>query len=308
MYAGASGDFNPMHHDEVAAQAAGLPSVFGHGMFTAGPARDRASPTTSASATSRRTGCASRSRPGPARRCTTTSRSTREAARQRDRARVRARERERRGEDPGRGRRRAAGATADRWPACASTSRRPTSRPSRSGTAAAKGSSSSGTATRAARTTSTRGRSARSAGATTSSGRRRRAAATLYTYSIVHQNDLPPFNERVPYVAAVVELEEGPRVMTNIEGAPFDELRVGMPVVVDFKPLDDEITIADLPRRALTGRSDRERRRAGLELPVRRAAARGVPAAARRAERVDVADRLARRRPTARRTSSSAWS
>ena len=36
MYAGASGDFNPMHHDEFAAQAAGLPSVFGHGMFTAG--------------------------------------------------------------------------------------------------------------------------------------------------------------------------------------------------------------------------------------------------------------------------------
>jgi len=36
VYAGASGDFNPMHTDEVAAQAAGLPSVFGHGMFTAG--------------------------------------------------------------------------------------------------------------------------------------------------------------------------------------------------------------------------------------------------------------------------------
>jgi acyl dehydratase len=36
MYAGASGDFNPMHHDEIAAQEAGLPSVFGHGMFTAG--------------------------------------------------------------------------------------------------------------------------------------------------------------------------------------------------------------------------------------------------------------------------------
>ena len=36
MYAGASGDFNPMHHDEIAAQQAGLPSVFGHGMFTAG--------------------------------------------------------------------------------------------------------------------------------------------------------------------------------------------------------------------------------------------------------------------------------
>jgi acyl dehydratase len=36
QYAGASGDFNPMHHDEVKAQAAGLPSVFGHGMFSAG--------------------------------------------------------------------------------------------------------------------------------------------------------------------------------------------------------------------------------------------------------------------------------
>ena len=36
MYAGSSGDFNPMHHDETKAQAAGLPSVFGHGMFSAG--------------------------------------------------------------------------------------------------------------------------------------------------------------------------------------------------------------------------------------------------------------------------------
>lgn len=35
-YAGASGDFNPMHTNEVAAKEAGLPSVFGHGMFTAG--------------------------------------------------------------------------------------------------------------------------------------------------------------------------------------------------------------------------------------------------------------------------------
>jgi acyl dehydratase len=36
MYAGASGDFNPMHHDEVKARAAGQPSVFGHGMFSMG--------------------------------------------------------------------------------------------------------------------------------------------------------------------------------------------------------------------------------------------------------------------------------
>jgi acyl dehydratase len=36
MYAGASGDYNPMHHDEVKAVAAGQPSVFGHGMFSMG--------------------------------------------------------------------------------------------------------------------------------------------------------------------------------------------------------------------------------------------------------------------------------
>jgi acyl dehydratase len=36
MYAGASGDYNPMHHDEVKAQQAGQPSVFGHGMFSMG--------------------------------------------------------------------------------------------------------------------------------------------------------------------------------------------------------------------------------------------------------------------------------
>jgi len=67
--------------------------------------------------------------------------------------------------------------------------------------------------------------------------------ATLYTYSIVHQNDLPPYNESVPYVAAVVDLEEGPRVMTNIEGVPFEDLRVGMQVVVDFKAISDDVTI-----------------------------------------------------------------
>ncbi|HLI54956.1 MAG TPA: MaoC/PaaZ C-terminal domain-containing protein [Acidimicrobiales bacterium] len=36
QYAGASGDFNPMHTDEVAAREAGMQSVFGHGMFSAG--------------------------------------------------------------------------------------------------------------------------------------------------------------------------------------------------------------------------------------------------------------------------------
>lgn len=36
QYAGASGDYNPMHHDEILAGKAGLPSVFGHGMLSMG--------------------------------------------------------------------------------------------------------------------------------------------------------------------------------------------------------------------------------------------------------------------------------
>ncbi|MBX6378240.1 MAG: MaoC family dehydratase N-terminal domain-containing protein [Clostridia bacterium] len=35
-YAGASGDFNPIHHDETFAQAAGQPTVFAMGMMQAG--------------------------------------------------------------------------------------------------------------------------------------------------------------------------------------------------------------------------------------------------------------------------------
>ena len=64
-YAGASADFNPMHHDEVAAVAAGQPSVFGHGMFRWACWAPR-SPTTWASATCVGSGCGS-ARPGPTR-------------------------------------------------------------------------------------------------------------------------------------------------------------------------------------------------------------------------------------------------
>jgi len=35
-YAGASGDYNPMHHDELLATSVGMPSVFAHGMFSMG--------------------------------------------------------------------------------------------------------------------------------------------------------------------------------------------------------------------------------------------------------------------------------
>jgi uncharacterized OB-fold protein len=60
--------------------------------------------------------------------------------------------------------------------------------------------------------------------------------ATLYTWSVVHRNDLPPFRERTPYVAAVVDLAEGPRMMTEIVECPdAGRLRAGTDLEVTFR-------------------------------------------------------------------------
>ncbi|MCW8375508.1 Zn-ribbon domain-containing OB-fold protein [Streptomyces justiciae] len=59
--------------------------------------------------------------------------------------------------------------------------------------------------------------------------------AELYTWSVVHRNDLPPFGERVPYVAAVVRLAEGPRMMTEVVDALPETLRAGMALQVGFR-------------------------------------------------------------------------
>lgn len=71
--------------------------------------------------------------------------------------------------------------------------------------------------------------------------------ATLYTWSVVHNNDLPPFYERVPYVAALVNLEEGPRMMSNVVDCPFDELEADMALEVTFEQVSDEPRVL-LPR------------------------------------------------------------
>jgi len=63
--------------------------------------------------------------------------------------------------------------------------------------------------------------------------------ATLYTWSTVHRNDLPPFGARVPYVAAVVDLEEGPRMMTEVVGCEEGALRVGMGLEVGFRAVGE---------------------------------------------------------------------
>lgn len=60
----------------------------------------------------------------------------------------------------------------------------------------------------------------------------------VYTYSVVRSNDLPPFPARVPYVAAIVELDEGPRVMTNLVDVGPDDVHIGMAVVLACRELD----------------------------------------------------------------------
>jgi uncharacterized OB-fold protein len=67
--------------------------------------------------------------------------------------------------------------------------------------------------------------------------------AVLYTYSTVFVNDLPPFRDKLPYVAAAVDLEEGPRLLTNVVGCEPDELAIGMALEVDYEQLTDEITV-----------------------------------------------------------------
>jgi uncharacterized OB-fold protein len=63
----------------------------------------------------------------------------------------------------------------------------------------------------------------------------------------VHNNDLPPFNERLPYVAALVDLEEGPRMMTNVVECSFDELTADMPLEVVYEQVSDD-PLVKLPR------------------------------------------------------------
>ena len=99
MYAGASGDFNPMHTDEVTAKAAGLPSVFGHGMFSMGLLGTAITDYVGVG-NLQATRCASRSRRGPTR-CSprrSWSPASARGRREADRPRVLAGERRRRGQ------------------------------------------------------------------------------------------------------------------------------------------------------------------------------------------------------------------
>lgn len=67
--------------------------------------------------------------------------------------------------------------------------------------------------------------------------------ATLYSWSVIYSNDQPPFRDRVPYVAAVVDLEEGPRMMTNMVDCDFEDLRADMAVQLRFMEISEQYSI-----------------------------------------------------------------
>ena len=67
---------------------------------------------------------------------------------------------------------------------------------------------------------------------------------TVYSFTVTHQNQAPGFRESLPYVLAVVELAEGPRMMTNVVGCAPDDVRIGMAVEVEFDDVTSEVTLA----------------------------------------------------------------
>jgi len=74
----------------------------------------------------------------------------------------------------------------------------------------------------------------------------------VYTYAIVRRAPTPGFRGDVPYITAIVELEEGPRMMTNVVGvaAEPEAITVGMPVEVTFEDITDEISLPKFRPRA----------------------------------------------------------
>ncbi len=59
--------------------------------------------------------------------------------------------------------------------------------------------------------------------------------ATVHSFALMHQLYHPAFKGEIPYNVTVVELEEGPRMPTNIVNCANDDIKVGMKVSVVFE-------------------------------------------------------------------------
>ena len=72
---------------------------------------------------------------------------------------------------------------------------------------------------------------------------------TLFSWTTATQPMMPQFAESVPYSPAVVELEEGVRMVTWLVGVKPEELQLGMPLQVAFDDVTPEVTLPKFKRR-----------------------------------------------------------
>ncbi len=68
-------------------------------------------------------------------------------------------------------------------------------------------------------------------------------AGTVYTYTVVRHPTHFAFADKVPYVLAIVELAEGPRLVTALVGVEPGEVRAGLPVRVVFREVAPGVTL-----------------------------------------------------------------
>src|SRR5262249_31336900 len=66
---------------------------------------------------------------------------------------------------------------------------------------------------------------------------------TVYTYTVVRHPTHIALADAIPYVIAIVELTEGPRVVTGITGCDVGDVRARMPVRVTFIAVTDEVPL-----------------------------------------------------------------
>jgi uncharacterized OB-fold protein len=64
----------------------------------------------------------------------------------------------------------------------------------------------------------------------------------VHTFTIARRPAGPAFADDVPYVVALIELEEGPRMMSRIQTDDPEKVRIGAKVEVTFVKATDEIT------------------------------------------------------------------
>jgi uncharacterized OB-fold protein len=61
---------------------------------------------------------------------------------------------------------------------------------------------------------------------------------TVYSYVVMHHPPFPAFDP--PYAVGLIELAEGVRIVSNVVGVPYDKVRIGLPVRLEFQRYDDE--------------------------------------------------------------------